>query len=38
MRDANVSQVPVVDQHGRAIGILDESDVLVKGTSRRLAL
>jgi cystathionine beta-synthase len=30
MRDANVSQLPVVDQNGRAIGILDESDVLVK--------
>jgi cystathionine beta-synthase len=30
MRNADVSQVPVVDQHGRAIGILDESDVLVK--------
>lgn len=30
MRNADVSQVPVVDQHGRAVGILDESDVLVK--------
>ncbi|HYY36055.1 MAG TPA: pyridoxal-phosphate dependent enzyme, partial [Candidatus Binatia bacterium] len=30
MRDADVSQLPVVDQHGRAIGLLDESDVLVK--------
>ena len=30
MRNADVSQVPVVDQRGRAIGILDESDVLVK--------
>jgi cystathionine beta-synthase len=30
MRDSNVSQLPVVDQNGRAIGILDESDVLVK--------
>jgi cystathionine beta-synthase len=30
MRNADVSQVPVVDQHGRALGILDESDVLVK--------
>src|SRR5882724_6971924 len=30
MRGADVSQVPVLDQHGRAIGILDESDVLVK--------
>jgi cystathionine beta-synthase len=30
MRDADVSQVPVVDQNGRALGILDESDVLVK--------
>src|SRR5947207_15976911 len=30
MRDADVSQLPVVDQSGRAIGILDESYVLVK--------
>src|SRR5437764_121274 len=30
MRAADVSQVPVVDDNGRAIGILDESDVLVK--------
>jgi cystathionine beta-synthase len=30
MRDTDVSQLPVVDQSGRAIGILDESDVLVK--------
>ena len=30
MRDADVSQLPVVDQSGRSIGILDESDVLVK--------
>jgi cystathionine beta-synthase len=30
MRAAGVSQVPVVDENGRAIGILDESDVLVK--------
>ena len=30
MRAADVSQVPVVDATGRAIGILDESDVLVK--------
>src|SRR5438309_1448853 len=30
MRQADVSQVPVVDDKGRAIGILDESDVLVK--------
>ncbi|PYJ32102.1 MAG: cystathionine beta-synthase [Verrucomicrobia bacterium] len=30
MRDSNVSQLPVVDQNGRAMGILDESDVLVK--------
>ena len=30
MRAADVSQVPVVDANGRAIGILDESDVLVK--------
>jgi cystathionine beta-synthase len=30
MRDADVSQLPVVDQNGRAVGILDESDVLVK--------
>ena len=30
MRQADVSQVPVVDEKGRAIGILDESDLLVK--------
>ncbi|MEY2525970.1 MAG: cystathionine beta-synthase [Verrucomicrobiota bacterium] len=30
MRSADVSQVPVVDEKGRAVGILDESDVLVK--------
>ncbi len=30
MRSADVSQVPVVDERGRAIGILDESDLLVK--------
>src|SRR5947209_13541188 len=30
MRAADVSQVPVVDEKGRAIGILDESDLLVK--------
>jgi cystathionine beta-synthase len=30
MRQADVSQVPVVDDKGRAIGILDESDLLVK--------
>lgn len=30
MRDANISQLPVVDENRRAIGILDESDVLVK--------
>ncbi len=30
MRQADVSQVPVVDEKGRAVGILDESDVLVK--------
>src|SRR5713101_8117274 len=30
MRDADVSQLPVVDHTGRAVGILDESDVLVK--------
>jgi cystathionine beta-synthase len=30
MRDSDVSQLPVVDQSGRAVGILDESDVLVK--------
>jgi cystathionine beta-synthase len=30
MRDTDVSQLPVVDQNDRAIGILDESDVLVK--------
>src|SRR2546425_12279921 len=30
MRDSDVSQLPVVDQSGRAIGIIDESDLLVK--------
>jgi cystathionine beta-synthase len=30
MRDSDVSQLPVVDQNGRAMGILEESDVLVK--------
>src|SRR3982751_6113658 len=30
MRAADVSQVPVVDERGRAVGILDESDLLVK--------
>ena len=30
MRQADVSQVPVVDSGGRAVGILDESDLLVK--------
>ncbi len=30
MRDADISQVPVVDEKGRAVGILDESDLLVK--------
>src|SRR6058998_4456946 len=30
MRQADVSQLPVVDQDGRALGIIDESDVLVK--------
>ena len=30
MRSADVSQVPVVDEKGRPVGILDESDVLVK--------
>ena len=30
MRGSDVSQLPVVDQNGRAIGIIDESDLLVK--------
>jgi cystathionine beta-synthase len=30
MRSTDVSQLPVVDQSGRAVGIIDESDVLVK--------
>jgi cystathionine beta-synthase len=30
MRAADVSQVPVVDETGKAVGIIDESDVLVK--------
>jgi cystathionine beta-synthase len=30
MRDSDVSQLPVVDQNGRAVGLVDESDILVK--------
>jgi cystathionine beta-synthase len=30
MQQADVSQVPVLDEKGRAVGILDESDLLVK--------
>src|SRR5438132_12364842 len=30
MRDADVSQLPVVEQSGRPVGIIDESDVVVK--------
>src|SRR5438067_614659 len=30
MRDSDVSQLPVLDKSGRAIGIIDESDLLVK--------
>jgi cystathionine beta-synthase len=30
MRSADVSQVPVMNEAGRVIGLLDESDVLVK--------
>ena len=30
MRNADVSQVPVVDENDRVLGILDESDLLVK--------
>src|SRR3982751_4195007 len=30
MRDSEVSQLPVVDKSGRAIGLIDESDLLVK--------
>ncbi len=30
MRSADVSQLPVVDQNARAVGIVDESDILVK--------
>jgi cystathionine beta-synthase len=30
MRDSDVSQLPVVDKSGRAMGIVDESDLLVK--------
>ena len=30
MRDSDISQLPVVDQNGRAVGIVDESDILVK--------
>jgi cystathionine beta-synthase len=30
MRAADVSQVPVVDEAGKVVGLLDESDMLVK--------
>src|SRR2546421_9093041 len=30
MRQADVSQLPVVDERGRVVGIIDESDVLLK--------
>ncbi len=30
MQSADLSQVPVLDKNGRAVGILDESDLLVK--------
>jgi cystathionine beta-synthase len=30
IRDSDVSQLPVVDKSGRAVGIIDESDLLVK--------
>ena len=30
MQQADVSQLPVLDENGRAVGILDESDLLVK--------
>jgi cystathionine beta-synthase len=30
MRDSDVSQLPVLDQNGRAVGLIDESDILVK--------
>ena len=30
MRTADVSQLPVVDASGHVVGILDESDILVK--------
>ena len=30
MRDSDLSQLPVVDKSGRAVGIIDESDLLVK--------
>ncbi|HEV2096238.1 MAG TPA: pyridoxal-phosphate dependent enzyme [Chthoniobacterales bacterium] len=30
MQSADLSQVPVLDENGRAVGILDESDLLVK--------
>jgi len=39
MRDCErPSQLPVVDQNGRAMGILDESDVLVKVARDRCTL
>ena len=30
MRGSDVSQLPVLDQRGRAVGLIDESDILVK--------
>ncbi|MEP7014737.1 MAG: cystathionine beta-synthase [Verrucomicrobiota bacterium] len=30
MRDSDISQLPVVDDAGRALGLIDESDLLVK--------
>ena len=30
MRTADISQLPVVDSRGRVVGIIDESDILVK--------
>ena len=38
MRQADVSQLPVVDENGRVVGIIDESDHPGKSASRLLAI
>ncbi len=34
MRSGEISQLPVLNGAGRAVGIIDESDLLVQGASR----